>query len=314
MKDIFLNVLPVFLLIFAGWALAASRYLRSDAGDGLSAFVFKVAVPVLLFRTLAEADFQGAFPIKLWIAYFGGVAITWGLAHVMATRVFRKDQRTGVVTGVSSAFANTIFIGLPLVERNVGPNGLVALSILIAVHLPVMMIASSILIERAERQDTGRTRESLGALILQLGRNLTRNPLMFGILIGVAWHLAELPLTGTAKILTDQVAGIAGPAALISLGMAMQRYKLKGSGQIALLATGMKLFVLPGCVLMLAQLLGLNPDWQAALVLTASVPTGVNAWLIASQFKTAESLAASTIALTTALGAFSVSFWAYMLG
>src|SRR6478736_368939 len=111
------NVLPVFLLIFAGWLIVATGYLQPKAGDALSDFVFKVAVPVLLFRTIAEADFHGAFPVRLWIAYFSSVAVTWTVGHLVATRIFGKNQRTGTVTGVSSAFANNVFIGLPLVDR-----------------------------------------------------------------------------------------------------------------------------------------------------------------------------------------------------
>ncbi len=135
------NVLPVFILIFTGWLMVATGYIRAEAGDALSSFVFKLAVPVLLFRTIAEADFHGAFPVRLWIAYFSAVAIVWAIAYALAIKVFGLNHRMATVTGVSSAFANTVFVGLPLIDRIVGPEGLVALSILIAIHLPVMMIA-----------------------------------------------------------------------------------------------------------------------------------------------------------------------------
>lgn len=307
------NVLPVFLLIFAGWLIVASGYLQAKAGDALSDFVFKVAVPVLLFRTIAEADFHGAFPVRLWVAYFSAVAVTWAIAYGMANRLFHTDHRTATVAGVSSAFANTIFIGLPLVDRTVGPEGLVALSILVAVHLPVMMIASTVVIERAEQRDTGKTHGSFLAVVKSMGRNLRRNPLVYGIVGGGIYHLTGLPLGGVPKILTDQVSAIAGPAALLSLGMAMRRYGFAGNGQIALGATLLKLILMPALVLAFSTLIGLSPEWRAALVLVASVPTGVNAWLIAVQFNTAEALAASAITLTTGLGVLSVTFWAWLV-
>jgi predicted permease len=308
------NVLPVFLLIFIGWLIVAVGYLQAKAGDALSDFVFKVAVPVLLFKTIAEADFHGAFPVLLWIAYFSAAAVTWTLAYFMASRLFGTDYRTATVTGVSSAFANTIFIGLPLVDRTVGPQGLVALSILIAVHLPVMMIASSVLIERAEHHDTGKPTGNAWGLFRSMGRNLRRNPLVYGIIGGSIYHLSGLPLGGIPKTLIDQVSAMAGPAALLSLGMAMRRYGFAGNGQIALGATALKLFLMPALVFGFSTLLGLSPEWRAALVLVASVPTGVNAWLIAVQFNTAEALAASAITLTTGLGVLSVTFWAWMVG
>ena len=307
------NVLPVFLMIFAGWLIVASGYLRSEAGDALSDFVFKVAVPVLLFKTIAEADFKGAFPLRLWIAYFSGVAVTWTLAHVIANRMFRTDHRTATVAGVSSAFANTVFIGLPLVDRTVGPDGLVAVSILIAVHLPVMMIASSLLIERAEQRDIGKPPGTWWQLAMSLGRNLRRNPLVFGIVGGGLWHVLDLPLAGVPKILADQLSQIAGPAALLSLGMAMRRYGFSGNGAMPLVASALKLLVMPAFVYVFSTLLGLGAEWRAALVLIAAVPTGVNAWLISVQFRTAEALAASSITLTTGLGVVSVTFWAWIV-
>ena len=314
MFDVALNVLPIFLMILIGWAVVASGYLKPEAGVALSEFVFKLAVPVLIFRTLAEADFHGAFPVRLWIAYFAGVAVTWTVGHVIASQFFRTDQRTATVAGVSAAFANNVFIGLPLVDRLVGPKGMVAVSILLAVHLPIMMVASSLLIERAERRDIGKQSEGWYALVRYLGLNLSRNPLVFGVLGGILWHFSGIPLTGVPKIVADQLAAVAAPAALLSLGMAMRRYGLGGNAALASSSSVLKLFLLPACVLVFAKLLGLSREWQAALVLTSSVPTGINAWLIAAQFRTAEKLAASTITLTTGFGVLTVMFWAWMVG
>ena len=55
MLDVAQNVLPVFLMIFIGWLIVATKYLKPEAGIALSEFVFKLAVPVLIFRTLAQA-------------------------------------------------------------------------------------------------------------------------------------------------------------------------------------------------------------------------------------------------------------------
>jgi malonate transporter and related proteins len=134
------------------------------------------------------------------------------------------------------------------------------------------------------------------------------------VLGGIALNLSGIPLTGVPKLVADQLSAIAGPAALVSLGMAMRRYGTGGNMKMASVATVLKLFLLPLCVMIFSHLLGLSTDWQAALVLTAAVPTGVNAWLIAAQFRTAESLAATTITTTTALGVVSVMFWAWVMG
>jgi predicted permease len=226
---------------------------------------------------------------------------------------FKKDARVGVLAGVSSAFANTVFIGLPLVSRNVGEDGVVALSILLSVHLPVMMIAGTILMERAERKTSGRPGQSPLRLLKGILRNLVRNPLVIGLVGGALVHLFGLPLGGPVKVVVDQLASVAAPAALVSIGMALDKYGLVGNTGLASITSVLKLVILPATVYGACQLLGLNSNWTAALVLTSSVPTGVNAWLIANHFNVGHGLASSTITITTALGVISVSAWAYIL-
>ncbi|WP_234188999.1 AEC family transporter [Shinella sp. NM-101] len=314
MSDVALNVLPIFALILIGWLLVRTGYLREELGEGLGEFVFRVAVPVLLFRTIAEADFSGESPLRIWLAYFAGVAFTWTVAHLAATLGFGRDRRIGVLAGVSSAFANTIFIGLPLVSRIVGNEGVVALSVLISVHLPVMMIAGTVLMERAERKEHAREPQRFSALLLGIGRSLVRNPLVIGLVAGALFHTGGVPLSGPVKVVIDQLTALAAPAALVSIGMALNKYKVGGNAGIALAMTGLKLLVLPGSVYVACRLLGLSPEWTAAMVLTSSVPTGVNAWLLANHFGVGHALASSTITMTTALGVFTVSFWAWLLG
>jgi len=313
MSDIFQNVLPIFILILAGWLLVRLKYLKPAVGEALGDFVFRVAVPILLFRTIAEADFKDGSPWPLWVAYFSGVAVTWTLGHVVATVVFKRDARMGVLAGVSSAFANTVFIGLPLVSRIVGEEGIVAISILLSVHLPVMMIAGTLLMERAERRAGGKPGQSPLQLLAGVARNLVRNPLVIGLACGAAFHLVGQPLGGPVKTVVDQLASMAAPAALISIGMALDKYGLAGNLGLASVTSALKLVVMPAVVYASCHLLGLNDNWTTALVLTSAVPTGVNAWLIANHFNVGHGLASSTITLTTALGVVSVSVWAYLL-
>jgi malonate transporter and related proteins len=188
------------------------------------------------------------------------------------------------------------------------------MSILLAVHLPVMMIAGTMLMEQAERKIKGGSGRSSGNILMQVGRNLVRSPLIVGLLAGLVVNLVGIPLPTPIGVAVDGVANIAGPAALISLGMALRQYGLSGNLGIASATSALKLLLLPASVLAASHVLGLSPDWRKALVLTSSVPTGVNAWLIANRFGVGHSLAASTITLTTAFGVLSVSLWAYLLG
>jgi predicted permease len=307
------NVVPVFLLILIGWTIARVGLLKQDTGDALGEFVFKIAVPMLIFRTLADAHFDGASPFRLWAAYFIGVAITWTLGHLLAKSLFRRDAKFGVIAGMSASFANNVFIGLPLVAHMVGKEGLVAVSILLAIHLPIMMIVGTILMEGATARVDGGQARSLRAVFRQVGGNLARNPLVIALALGIVFNFLGLSLNPAVATVIDQLAASAGPAALISIGMALTRYPIRGDIGVSATIGVLKLAVMPTAVFLAANVLDLPPDWRAALVLTSSVPTGINAWLIAQRFRSGQSLAASVISITTAFGVFSVSVWAWIL-
>jgi predicted permease len=307
------NVVPVFVLILIGWIAARTGLLKQETGDALGEYVFKIAVPMLIFRTLADAHFEGASPFRLWTAYFLGVAVTWTVGHLIARQVFRRDAKIRVIAGMSGSFANNVFIGLPLVAHMVGKDGLVALSILLAIHLPIMMIVGTILMEGATARVDGGQARDVKAVLRQVGSNLARNPLVVALVIGVGFNFLGLSMTPAVGTVVDQLAASAGPAALISIGMALTRYPIRGDVGLSASIGALKLILMPSVVYLTSHLLGLPADWTAALVLTSSVPTGINAWLIAQRFRSGQSLAASVISITTAFGVFTVTFWAWVL-
>lgn len=304
-------VLPVFGLIGLGFLAALTGYLKETTADGLVDFVFRVAIPLLIFRTVATADFTGANPWNLWASYFFGVLFTWAAGTLIIRRVFGRDARAGVVAGVSSAFANTVLIGIPLALKAYGDTGAAAVFLLISIHLPVMMLASAVLQERALRID-GLTISgtSLTDTLRSVAGSLIKNPLVVGILLGGAWYLSGWELSGLPAILIESLAGVAGTLALFAMGLSLRKYGVSGHVLPAFALALMKLSLMPALVLVAAlYLFPLPPLWVKVMVLTAACPTGVNAFLIAGYFKTGQALASNTITLSTTLGLGSVSLW-----
>ncbi len=152
------------------------------------------------------------------------------------------------------------------------------LSILIAVHLPVMMIIGTIMMERAEHKISGKQERSIvQSDSARLRQNLVRNPLVIGLAGRSPCIFSASPCPAPVGSIVDQIAGVAGPVALISLGMALEKYGISGNVGIASVTSAFKLLLLPACVWTASHLVGLASDWTAALVLISSVPTGVNA-------------------------------------
>ena len=266
----------VFGLVGLGYAVGWAGLLRPQVGDALAGFAIVVALRALLFRTMIGIDLEGTAPWALWLAYFSAIPAVWLCAHVTITRVF-------------------------------GRPGVEILSLLLAVHLPVMMATSVVLFEWVRRRQGEAS--APGKVVRDFAANLFSNPLVVGILAGVLWRVAELPMPSLGARFIDSFAGIAGTVALFSMGLGLRKFGISGNVKPALALSAMKLLLLPALVLATSYLAGLPPLVAQVMVVAAAMPTGVNPYLIAMRFGSGQVLASNTTTISTAFAVLTTGFW-----
>jgi len=298
-----LIVLPVFSLIAIGYVARWTKLLRETTGEGLSDFVFVLAVPCLLFKTLATAAIPPDQPWGYWISYFTGLAIVWLIAQLVARHVFARRGPELVVSGFAAAQSNTVFVGIPMILKAYGEAGAVPLGLLLAVHLPVTMTIATLLAE-------GRS-----ASFRLLVKRLFTHPIIIGILLGAAARPVVGLIPAPLWTIVDLLAAAAVPCALISLGIALRRYGLSSGIGLPLVLSALKLMVHPLIVLVLAtKVFAMPAAWSGVAVLFAACPCGINAYLFAERYKQGVADASSAIALSTALSLFTTIAWLTWLG
>ena len=301
------TVLFVFGLVALGYLSGVTGYLNSKTGDALSEFAVGVAMPILLFRTMVQADFHGSAPWALWATYFSAAAITWTLGHLVITRIFGRDAQAGVVGGVAAAFSNLLLLGVPLILGVFGNEGFEVLSLIISVHLPAMIMASIILFGIFGRGKGARL--SPVDILRDFFGRLAANPLIVGIVLGLIWRTTGLALPDLASRLVDALADIAGPVALFAMGLGLRKFGISGNVRPALTLSLLKLLLMPAAALAIAWLLGLPPLVAKIVVAAAALPSGVNSYLIATHFGTGQALSSNQMTLSTACAVFTTAFW-----
>lgn len=307
MSPLLETVLFIFGVVALGYGAGRSGYIRAEVGEALSEFAVAVAMPLVLFRTLAQADFHGSVPWRFWAVYFAAVVVAWTAGHLVMTRGFGRDSRAGVVGGVSAAFSNLVLLGIPFVLGVFGQRGVEELSLLIAIHLPTMLMASMLLFARATRA-AGEKMHPL-RVARDFLRKVLSNPLILGILAGTIWRSFDLQLGGLGARFVDSLAGIAAPLALFAMGLGLNRFALSGTLAPATALSALKLGLMPAAALLFAWMAGLPPMTAQIAVAAAALPSGVNSYLIAVQFGTGQALASNQISIATLLAAATTTFW-----
>jgi predicted permease len=296
-------VLPVFGLIAIGSLARQTGVLSDRTGEGLSDFVFTLAVPCLIFRTLVRAEIPTVQPWGYWISYFAGVVVVWVLATLAARRIFGLSGTAAIVAGFSAGQANTVLVGIPMILKAYGDEGAVPLFLLIAVHLPVTMTVATVLAE-------GRKASPLAIL-----KRLVTHPIIIGIAAGAALRPVVDLIPGPLWQIVDFLGSASVPCSLVSMGIALRRYGMEAGWSLPGLVATLKLVVHPLIVMGLTLYVFEMPRaWAGVAILFAACPSGINAYLFAQRYGEGVALASSSIALSTGLALLTITVWLQVLG
>ena len=301
-------VLPVFGVIAVGYGCAWTGLLRERVAEGVSDYVYTIAIPLLIFRTLSEAELPDISPWGYWLVYFAGAGVAWTIGQMLSLRAFRRDVREAIVHGFTSGQSNIVLVGIPLVLSAFGEPGAVPLFLLVAVNLPLMMTTASLMMEGT---GAGLSR----AAFLNLARNLATNLILISFVVGIAAQFAGLRATGAPKAVIDLIAQSAVPCALFAMGLALRRYGVMGDLSMTGAITALKLVVHPLVVwLLVTYVVPLPPVLAGVAVLFAAMPCGINAYLLAQRYNAGVAAAAGAVSLSTTISIVSISFWLWLIG
>jgi len=312
MDQIVTIVLPVFGVIGVGYLIAWSGLIARDTGDALSDFVYLVPIPLLLFRTVATADIpQGAAPALVTLTHFIGFSLAWAAGTLIMRAAFRRDARSGVVGGMAAAYGNAFQLGIPLTITAYGDSALVPMTLVVSAQVVVLLVVGTILIEHATIVDkVAGSLPGWRETAVAIGKTIATNPLIISVVAGVAWRMSGLSMPAPVAAIVDQVGSIAGPLALIALGLGLRKFGVSGNVGAALALTVLKLVVMPAIALFVVVfVVPLPPLWAKVAVIVAACPSGSNVYVVAARFRIGEGLASSTIVLTIALSVLSITFW-----
>ncbi len=303
-------ILPVFLILGAGYA-AARTGLFDDAGvDALMRFAQNFAVPCLLFRGVARLDLSGAYDPGLMAAFYLGVLACYVTGYLGARAFFGRTPVDALSVGFTSAFSNTLLLGLPITERAYGTAALAGNYAIISVHAPILYGAGIAAMEMMRSRGKGL---SANALIRQIARTLLSQPLVIGILAGLTVNLTGLPLPGVVWSAVDMLVAAAIPAALFGLGGVLNRYRPAGDMRAILMVCTISLILHPAVTFALGRSFGLGTDQMRSAVITAAMAPGVNAYLYANLYGAAQRVSASSVLIATGLCLFTTWGWLHIL-
>jgi malonate transporter and related proteins len=302
-------ILPVFVVVAAGYLAAYAGVIKAADNDGLSRFVFNIALPVLLFNSLAKVTLPAQFKWQFLVSYYLVVLIIYGLAVWLGKRWFAASAQEQGVLGMGAAYSNLVLIGLPIISAGLGDEALLPLFLLVSIHSAVLFFLSTVMVERGEHH--GR---SLQQIALQTGKSLARNPIIIGLVLGLLVNLLSVPIPSPLDEAVSLLSRAALPCSLFVLGASLTTYKIAGHLSEAWLVIGLKMVLQPLLVWILVfRVFEIEPLWGTVAVMAAGMPVGINAYMFAQKYQTGIAVLSTAVLLSTIFAIFSQSFWLLLL-
>ena len=297
------QTLPLFLGMAAGFAASWARPFR-DAEPGISAFVFYVALPALLFTLTAEADLSVGVPWQFVVIIVLSVVIAMAVLWPLVRWGSRRHRLSALHVAMAGSFGNVAYLGIPVVLGVLGSVAGFTAVVGQLIHNLVFLVAYPVLagVLSAVREQSGSASSGLGEAVR---RATLRNPLLWSVAAGALVNLLGLPLPPIVADATSMFAAAAAPAALFAIGLTLRgAFSALQRGTAPLLAVAIasigKIVLLPvvSALLVLFVVPGLEPLWGVALIVMAAMPTSASAFMLAGA-ALADRQAVATITLAT---------------
>jgi predicted permease len=304
--------LPIFSLMVLGNIFRRIGLIDEKAASWMNKFVFKVSLPVLVFKDLADQDFAGTWNGKFVLFCFLATSVSIILISLLSKLVIKDRGRRGeFIQG--SYRSSAALLGIAFIHNIYGDQATGMGPLMILGSVPLYNIFAVIVLtltaeENDEKEDTDKK-----ALFIKTAKGIITNPIIIGIAVGLIWSVIGIPKPKVVDTLIANIAALATPLGLMSMGATFEYKKALGDIKPALLASFIKLFALVAMFLPLAVMMGFAGEQIVAILVMLGSATTVSCYIMAKSMGHEGTLSSSIVMMTTFGCSFTLTFWLFIL-
>ena len=293
---------PDFSLIICGYLVCRYTALNRTVWEQVESLVYYFLFPVLLFHSIVKSPLDLVAASSLISAGLlmglAGIAMAYSLPYLpwLGRRIDRREH----AASAQVAFRFNSFIGLALADRLAGSEGLLLISVLIGVCVPMFNMAA--VWPMARHNQSGFAKE------------LLRNPLIIATATALVVNMLGFTMPIWLEPTVTRIGAASLALGLMAAGAGMQFVHLSQAKTLAVAVLSIRHFLTPLVGLVLAKLFNLSPAQTAILLAFSALPTASSAYVLAARMGYNGGYVAGLVTLSTMLGVVSLPFALGMLG
>lgn len=298
--------IPVFLVMVLGYVLKNLHVIDEPFVKTLNSFNYKITLPVLLFRDIAESDFYSVWDTRYVLYCFLVTLLTIIVIWILAGFFYKNKSQLGEFIQASYRSSAAV-LGIAFIQNIYGNSGMAPLMIIGTV--PLYNVAAVLVLSFTGPNSHGLDKDSLKASI----KGIATNPIIIGILLGMLVSLSPIQFPVIVTKTIQNVSVLATPLALIGLGAGFEGRKALKQLLPTGIASALKLIVLPAIFLPLAIVMGFTDEKLVAILIMLGSPTTVSCYIMAKNMGHEGTLTSSVVVSTTFLSSITLTAYLFLL-
>ena len=307
MLNILNTIIPIFAIILLGVVIRYLGFLPEDLIGPLNRLVYYLAIPAMIFQDLASASFQSHFnPLLVAGTLIPLIAVV--AASICAGLLF-KVNRSDFGTFLQSSFhGNLGYIGLAVAYYFLDGEGFTS-AVILAGFLMLLQNLFAVLGLQIFIQNPKTDRRAWFFI-----KKIVGNPVILSAVFGIAFSISGIDLPKTVDRSLTIISGMALPLALLVIGASLAFNRVRVYLSLALLASILKLIILPAAGFMIYRRLGLLPAQFLPGIVLLAAPSATITYVMATEMQGSPDLASTTISLNTMMSCLTFIFWLGIAG
>jgi len=294
-----LLLLPDFALILLGVAIRRWMHLGDHFWTGLEKLVYFILFPALLINAISKTRLDLGAALPLLATAFAAMAGAMLLG--LLPKLFTRLPPLSFASLFQCGYRFNSYIALAVAGMLFGSPGIATMGLLVGAAVPLVNLVSVWMLAR--HGESG------------LWREVARNPLIWGTLIGFLLNLAGFVPPAPLQAFLGRLADASIALGLIAVGAALRLESSPGLRGFSLWLLAVKLLALPLMAVVLGRQFGLAGLNYQVVVLFAALPTASSAYILAIRMGGDGKSVAWLISATTLGSMLTLPLWAaWLLG
>lgn len=299
MLNVFLDILPVFLLIVTGYFLKRWFIESESSWRFAENLTYNLLAPLLFALIVNGADFSTS---GVSIAIVATISATFTIATVIFLTQLMVKVEDGLFTSIlQGGLRSNSYIFLALSGLLYDKTGLAVAGVFVSCTLVISNIVLSLVMSYYSNSRKKKLISTFRALI--------QNPLILGTSVGLLLNLLNIHFSelGTAEKYLHYLGDAATPLNLLSVGASLNLVIKWRRFTATAYASGLKLIIMPICTSMLLHFFGVTGMAANIAVLYSAVPCAGNAYAVSRKIGGDSETMSSITTWTTLISAITIT-------